>query len=85
MGRQQRHDLITLGEAVREIRVQHRFSASELAKAAGVPLERLAALEDGRLDPGIELLDELAKSMGIREAAFYWRAEELDAGGGGEG
>jgi transcriptional regulator with XRE-family HTH domain len=76
--RQQRHDLIALGEAVREIRGQRRFSASDLAKASGVPLRRLAALEEGRLDPDIELLHELAESMGISQSTFYWRAAELE-------
>lgn len=79
MTRQQRHDLIALGEAVREIRVQRRFSASDLARASGVPLRRLAALEEGRLDPRIELLHELAESMGIAQSAFYRRAKELEA------
>jgi len=77
--RQQRHDLIALGEAVRESRTQHCFSASDLARASGVPLRRLAALEDGRLDPSIELLRRLAQSMGISRVAFFRRAEELEA------
>jgi len=77
--RQQGHDLIALGEAVREIRTQHCFSASDLARASGVPLWRLAALEDGRLDPRIELLRKLAESMGISRVAFFRRAETLEA------
>jgi transcriptional regulator with XRE-family HTH domain len=82
--RQQRHDLIALGEAVREIRVQRCFSASDLARASGVPLRRLAALEEGRLDPRIELLRKLAESMGISRAVFFRRAKELEVGGGEE-
>ena len=82
MTRQQRHDLIVLGEAVREIRAQRHFSASELARASSVPLRRITALEDGWLDPDIEMLHKLAKSMGIRRAAFFRRAEELDADSG---
>jgi DNA-binding XRE family transcriptional regulator len=79
--RQQRHDLIALGEAVREIRAQRRFSAIDLARASGVPLRQLTALEEGRLDPSIELLHELAEGMGIGQSVFYRRAEELEAGG----
>jgi transcriptional regulator with XRE-family HTH domain len=82
--RQQRHDLIALGEAVSEIRAQRRFSASDLARASGVPLRRLVALEEGRLDPSIELLRKLAESMGISRVAFFRRAEELEAGGAKE-
>ncbi|MFI4990538.1 MAG: helix-turn-helix transcriptional regulator [Solirubrobacterales bacterium] len=84
MTRQQRHDLIALGEAVREIRAQRQFSASDLAIASGVPLRLLAALEDGRLDPETELLHKLAESMGISQSVFYWRAVELEEGAGGE-
>lgn len=84
MTRQQRHDLIALGEAVREIRVQRRFSPSDLVRASGVPPRRLAALENGRLDPSIELLRKLAEGMGISRVAFFRRAEELEAGGAKE-
>jgi transcriptional regulator with XRE-family HTH domain len=83
VSRQQHHDLIALGEAIREIREQRQFSASELASASRVPLRRLAALEDGRLDPETKLLHRLAESMGISQSTFYWRAAELEAGGGG--
>lgn len=84
MTRQQRHDLTALGEAIREIREQRHFSRSELASASRVPLRRLAALEGGRLDPETKLLHKLAESMGISQSIFYWRAAELEAGGGGE-
>jgi transcriptional regulator with XRE-family HTH domain len=82
--RQQRHDLIALGEAVREIRAQRHFSASDLARASRVPIRRLAALEEGRLDPSIELLRKLAESMGISRVAFFRRAEELEENHGAE-
>lgn len=82
MSRQQRPDLIALGEAVRERRMQCGLSASELAAASGVPLRRLVALEGGRLDPKTELLHELAQGMGMGQAAIYRRAAELQARGG---
>lgn len=83
MTRQQRHDLIALGEAIRERRMQRHLSASALASASGLPLGRLAALEAGRLDPNIELLHTLAESMGTSRSVLCRRAEELEAGGGG--
>jgi transcriptional regulator with XRE-family HTH domain len=81
MGRQPRQDLIALGEAIREIRLRRGFSASELARAAGVPSKRLAALEDGRLDPSLELLWKLDESLGVDWSVFYERARELEAQG----
>jgi transcriptional regulator with XRE-family HTH domain len=69
--------LILLGRAIREVREQHGLSADDLAAAAGVAPGRVAALESGRLDPDLELLPVLAKSMGITSTAFIVRAEEL--------
>ncbi len=62
---------------MREVREQHGLSAHDLAAASGVDPARVAALEEGRLDPDFELLLTLAKSMGIRPTAFFVRAEEL--------
>jgi len=82
--RQPRHDLLILGKAVREIRAQHGLSASDLARASGVALERLVALEDGRLDPDMALLFKLADGMSVGTSVFFRRAEELDADVGEE-
>lgn len=62
---------------MRDVREQHGLSAHDLADAAGVVRARVAALEDGQLDPDFELLVKLAKCMGIRPTAFFVRAEEL--------
>lgn len=69
------------------MREQHGLSAHDLAAASGVAPARVAALEEGLLDPDFEPLLALAKSMGISPTAFYVRAEELgsrDAEGGVE-
>jgi transcriptional regulator with XRE-family HTH domain len=79
VARQQRHDLLILGEAVREIRVRRNFSADDLAAASGVSARRLAALEEGRLDVEVDLLFKLARGMGVRPSLFFRRAEELAA------
>jgi transcriptional regulator with XRE-family HTH domain len=62
---------------MRDVREQHGLSADDLAAASGAVAARVAALEDGQLDPDFELLVKLAKSMGIRPSAFFVRAEEL--------
>ncbi len=59
------------------MREQHGLSAHDLAAASGVAPARVAALEDGQLDPDFELLLALAESMGIRPTALSVRAEEL--------
>jgi transcriptional regulator with XRE-family HTH domain len=77
MADQQQRDLLVLGKAIREVREQHGLGTGDLAAAAGVDPARVTVLEDGRLDPDLELLLALAKSMGIRPTAFFARAEEL--------
>jgi transcriptional regulator with XRE-family HTH domain len=74
---QQKHDLLLLGRAIRAVREQHGLSVSELAAAANLAPARIAALEDGRLDPGFDLLLALAASINIRPSAFFLRVEEL--------
>jgi transcriptional regulator with XRE-family HTH domain len=59
------------------MRKQHGLSAHDLAIAAGVDPARVAALEDGQLDPDFELLITLAKRMGDGPAALFLQAEAL--------
>lgn len=77
MDQQFKRDLLLLGRAIRGVREQCGLSADDLATASGVAPARVAALEDGQLDPDYELLVKLATSMGIRPSAFVLRAEEL--------
>jgi transcriptional regulator with XRE-family HTH domain len=77
MAHQQQQDLLILGNAIRAAREQHNLSARDLAISAGVAETRIAALEDGRLDPDFELLLALAEGIGIRPSAFFLQAEEL--------
>lgn len=70
-----------LGEAIRELREQHRLAAGELAVAAGLPPAQLAALEDGQLDPDLELIAAIARAIGVRLPEIFVRAEEIAARG----
>jgi|NGEPerStandDraft_6_1074524.scaffolds.fasta_scaffold00871_9 transcriptional regulator with XRE-family HTH domain len=69
--------LATLGAAVRAMRAEQLLSLDDLALAAAVDPTRLAALEQGRLDPDFELLLRLAEAMDIRASAFIVEAEAL--------
>jgi transcriptional regulator with XRE-family HTH domain len=82
--RQEQHDLRILGRAIRSVRERRGLTAEELAAASGIALERIAAVEGGRLDPGFDLLITLARAMDVPLSAFFGRVEELardDAGG----
>jgi transcriptional regulator with XRE-family HTH domain len=80
VARQQQPDLLILGQAVRELRVERHRSIRDLATICGVPPRRLAALEAGRLDPDLELLAALARGIGVRPSEIFMRAEELAEG-----
>lgn len=72
--------LASLGGAVRAMRAERRLSLDDLALAAAVDPARLAALEEGRLDPDFELLLRLADAMSTRASAFVVEAEALSRG-----
>ena len=81
VARQQQQDLLILGQAVRELRVRRHRSVRNLATVSGVSPRRLAALEDGQLDPDLELLNALARGLGVRRSEIFVRAEQLAARG----
>jgi transcriptional regulator with XRE-family HTH domain len=83
VARQQQQDLLILGQAVRELRMQRQRSIRNLATVSGVSPRRLAALEEGRLDPDLPLLDALARGLGVRRPEIFLRAEQLAAGDSG--
>jgi transcriptional regulator with XRE-family HTH domain len=79
VARQQQQDLIILGQAVRELRMQRHRSIRNLATICGVSPRRLAELEHGRLDPDLELLAALARGLEMRTSEIFVRAEHLTA------
>jgi transcriptional regulator with XRE-family HTH domain len=70
-----------LGEAIRELRELRGLAPGELAEQAKLPSAQLAELEDGRLDPALELIAALARALGVRISEIFVRAEELSARG----
>jgi transcriptional regulator with XRE-family HTH domain len=81
VARQQQQDLLILGQAVRELRMERHRSVRNLATLCGASPGRLAALEAGRLDPDLELLDALAQALGVTRSEIFLRAEQLTTGG----
>jgi transcriptional regulator with XRE-family HTH domain len=77
---QREQGLVILGQAIRWMRDQHGLSASELAAAAHVELQRVAALEAGRLDPTYDLLLALARALGVQPSALIACAEDIGRG-----
>lgn len=79
MARQQQQDLLALGQAVRELRMQSHRSVRNLATICKVSPRRLAELEAGRLDPDLELIAAIAQGIGVRPSEIYVRADRLRA------
>jgi transcriptional regulator with XRE-family HTH domain len=68
--------LVALGRAVRAIRLEQSRGVDELAEAANIPRDRLAAVETGRLDPSYDLLLALADGLGVTLSVLVSQAEE---------
>jgi DNA-binding XRE family transcriptional regulator len=79
VARQQQQDLLMLGKAVRELRVRSDHSVRDLATICNVAPRRLAELEDGWLDPDLELIAAIAKALGVRRSEIFVLAEQLAA------
>jgi Helix-turn-helix len=67
-----------LGRACRSLREQQGLSVRDLAVAADVPWENIAATEAGQFDADVLMLLKLADGMGVRPARIFTLAEELD-------
>jgi transcriptional regulator with XRE-family HTH domain len=69
--------LVALGQVVRQVRDEQDLSPSDLARAAGLGLDRIAAIERGEHDPPYDELLALADGLGVRKVTLFERAEQL--------
>jgi transcriptional regulator with XRE-family HTH domain len=77
VARQQQQNLLVLGQAVRELRVRSHQSVRDLATTCKVSPRRLTELEDGWLDPDLEMIAAIARGIGVRPSEIFVRAEQL--------
>jgi DNA-binding XRE family transcriptional regulator len=70
-------DLAALGDAIRECRASKQLTQKRLALLARVPQRTIQALEAGRLDPELDLLEMLAEALNVRPSVLFVRAEEI--------
>lgn len=73
-------DLIALGRAVRQLRVERNISAGGLVRASGLSAWCLHAIEAGRFDPPLDALFALARGLGISADELARRAEAQGTG-----
>jgi transcriptional regulator with XRE-family HTH domain len=54
-----------LGKAIRLLRVSRELTQGELAASAGVSTSHVWALESGKKEPGVLLLERIANALGV--------------------
>jgi len=69
--------LANLGRAIRELREKKSVDQDDLAAAADITVEKLLALEAGKLDPDYDLMIALAHGLGGTPSTIILRAEGL--------
>jgi DNA-binding XRE family transcriptional regulator len=79
VARQQQQNLLVLGQAVRELRARSNHSVPDLARICNVSPRRIVELEDGWLDPDLELIAAIARALDVRPSEIFIRAEQLAA------
>jgi transcriptional regulator with XRE-family HTH domain len=73
---------ISIGESVRIVRELQEMSQSQLAKEAGIPQSTISAIENGRINLGVERAKQLARALRCHPAVLVfpgWEIEESAA------
>ncbi|MGH8560084.1 MAG: helix-turn-helix transcriptional regulator [Methylococcales bacterium] len=70
---------VSVGESVRIIRELQEMSQSQLAAAAGIPQSTISAIENGRINLGVERAKQLARVLKCHPAVLVfpgWETRE---------
>jgi transcriptional regulator with XRE-family HTH domain len=62
---------LSVGERLRTLREEHRYSMRQLAKRAGVSPSLISEVERGRVEPSISVLKRLATSLDTTLTYFF--------------
>ena len=77
-----RHIEVSIGESVRIIRELQEMSQSDLSHASGIPQSTISAIENGRINLGVERAKLLARALKCHPAVLVfpgWQLEESAA------
>ena len=72
-----KHINVTVGESVRIIRELQELSQSQLAKLTGIPQATISAIENDRVNIGIERAKVLARSLKCHPAVLVFPGWEV--------
>ena len=65
-----RADLIRFGQTIRQVREREGVSVADLAARTGIDAQRINAIEDGQIDPALDVMIALAEGIGVRLSAL---------------
>lgn len=68
---------VSVGESVRIIRELQEMSQSQLAAATGIPQSTISAIENGRINLGVERAKQLAKVLRCHPAVLVFPGWEI--------
>ena len=69
---------VSIGESVRIIRELQEMSQSALAEASGIPQSTISAIENGRINLGVERAKLLARALKCHPAVLVFPGWQLD-------
>lgn len=73
-----RHIEVSIGESVRIIRELQEMSQSDLSDASGIPQSTISAIENGRINLGVERAKLLARALKCHPAVLVFPGWQLD-------
>lgn len=70
---------VSVGDSVRIIRELQGFSQNQLAEITGIPQSTLSAIENNRVNLGVERAKVLAKALRCHPAVLVFPGWEIDS------
>lgn len=71
---------VTVGESVRIIRELQEMSQNDLARASGIPQSTISAIENDRVNLGVERAKTLARVLKCHPAVLVFPGWDVDSG-----
>ena len=69
---------VSVGDSVRIIRELQELSQNELAKLAGIPQSTISAIENNRINLGVERAKKLSQALKCHPAVLVFPGWELE-------
>ena len=74
-----RHVEVSVGESVRIIRQLQELSQNELARRTGIPQSTISAIENGRVNLGVERAKVLARALKCHPAVLVFPGWDVES------